>query len=201
MPETLPPQQPPAPIEPDEEPEEMEVEVNTKALVELDKWRKKSEKAGKLVTWHAVDLPTAIVQAVKAGVSWDDAREMVLQPEPTESDIIALARAIERAADVEAQKAVTLTPAPQPITVNLTANMPQPGEPTISVPVTVEPPVNNITVQPAESVVNVSPTPVNIKNNVTAQAGELNATLTLPKPPATEIVVGKDGKYKELRPK
>lgn len=59
-----------------------------RALVELDKWQNKCEKAGKLVTWHAVDLPAEIVRQVKAGeLTWDAAREQI-RGKQVESDAV-----------------------------------------------------------------------------------------------------------------
>lgn len=64
---------PPAPVQ--EQPQAEELEPPNKAIVELDKWRAKSEKAGKIVTWHAVDLPDEIVKAITAETTtWEMAR-------------------------------------------------------------------------------------------------------------------------------
>ena len=52
-------------------------EVDIKALVELDRWQEKSEKAGKIVKWHCVDLPLDVHKSVTEGMSWEDAREAV----------------------------------------------------------------------------------------------------------------------------
>lgn len=54
-----------------------------KAIVELDRWRVKSEKAGKLTVWHPVDLPAAAYEAIKAGESFADVRaRLVGKPNP-----------------------------------------------------------------------------------------------------------------------
>ncbi len=66
-----------------------------KALVELDKWQDKVTKAGKMVTWHAVNLSPEIVEAVKNGASWEEARAMISQPQ--DNAIKALADAINKA--------------------------------------------------------------------------------------------------------
>lgn len=55
-----------------------------KSLVELDKWEKKVQKAGKMVTWHAVDLQPDMVKAIFDGeLSFELAREQ-LKPENAE---------------------------------------------------------------------------------------------------------------------
>lgn len=89
----------PEPKEPEPtvtEPTEQEAPTkNTRAIVELDTWRRKSDKAGKVVTWHAVELSPDMVKSISEGsLSWDDAR---LQLAPM-SDIAKLAAAIEKAA-------------------------------------------------------------------------------------------------------
>jgi HK97 family phage portal protein len=49
-----------------------------KAIVELDRWEEKSNKAGKLVTFHPVDMPTDIHAAIKAErMTFAQARERV----------------------------------------------------------------------------------------------------------------------------
>lgn len=68
-----------------------------KALVELDKWEAKVKSAGKMITWHAVNLSPEIVKMVKSGMSFEDARAMI-GGEPTDS-VKALAMAINKAID------------------------------------------------------------------------------------------------------
>jgi len=80
----------PAPVE------EPVPDKTVKALVELDKWEKKVKAAGKMVTWHAVHLTHEIVNAVKAGSTFDEARAM-LREQPDTNDIKALAEAINNA--------------------------------------------------------------------------------------------------------
>ena len=204
-----PPAPPVVPAMPAPEPEPEPVEVApTKALVELDKWQAKSEKAGKLVTWHAVDLPYHIAEAVKAGMSWDEARERLRNGDFTDdqaksiapaAEILALAEAINRAAD--ATKAAPIQIPSPSYTVNLTAQMPAPGEPTITVNVpNIPAPVVTVNVpdQPAP-VVNVQPAQVTVKNNVTAIPGE--SKLVLPPPQPVEIVRDTNGLAKEIRAK
>jgi len=105
------------PQEPEDDAEEIPP-ATTKALVELDKWRDKSEKAGKLVTWHAVHLPTAITENIKSGdMSWVDARESLLpgcgaipdieEHKAAPAEIMALAAALNRIADGQAQNVQT----------------------------------------------------------------------------------------------
>ena len=179
--EIQPPAAPIAPAEPEQpepaqEPPADEIPpAMRKALVELDKWKLKSEKAGKLVTWHAVDLPVSVMDAVKSGMSWDDAREAVKSPapEPVKSpdDAAHVLRGLELA--VKALEPVAVQPAP--ITVNLTAQMPAVGEPsvTINVPAQPAPQVTvNVPEQPAPQVSvtnNVQPTPVTVQNQVDVQ--------------------------------
>jgi len=38
-----------------------------KALIELDRWEAKVTKAGKMVTWHAVDIPATVAKAITDG--------------------------------------------------------------------------------------------------------------------------------------
>lgn len=68
-----------------------------KALVELDKWERKVEASGKMVTWHAVNLSPEIVKAIKGGTSFVDARAMITAPK--DSAIMALADAINKAVE------------------------------------------------------------------------------------------------------
>ena len=70
-----------------------------KALVELDKWENKVKAAGKMVTWHPVNLSPEIVKAIKDGASFDEAREMVrgAKKEASHDAILELAAAINNA--------------------------------------------------------------------------------------------------------
>ena len=182
----------------------------TKALVELDKWQLKSEKAGKLVAWHAVSLGRDVAKAVQDGMTWDDAREMLTgaHDKPVEvierPDIKSLADAINRATDahVMTAKATNLPMMAAPsYVVNLTAQMPAPGEPTISVNVPQQAaPVVNVSVpeQPAP-IVNVTNDVAAPVVNVTAVPGESRLIMPAPKP--VEIIRNADGLAKEIRPK
>jgi phage portal protein BeeE len=75
-------------IKPEAVQEEEEKPVNKRALVELDKWEAKVQKAGKMVTWHAVDLSDEIVRAVKCGeMTFDQARQRI-KPMPAITDLL-----------------------------------------------------------------------------------------------------------------
>jgi len=80
-----------------------------KALVELDKWEDKVTKAGKMVTWHAVDLPADLCKDIKGGViTFAQARAglnpVTVTPEPEyKSEILVLAEAINKAVQSEAK--------------------------------------------------------------------------------------------------
>jgi len=77
----------------DGEPEE--TQEQTRALVELDKWKAKSDKAGKITAWHAKELSPDMVKAITEGaMTWEQAR---LQLTGRDAAIIALAKAIEGA--------------------------------------------------------------------------------------------------------
>jgi hypothetical protein len=57
-----------------------------KAIIELDRWEKKVEKAGKMVTWHAVDLPVDTVKAITDGtLSFAEARNRIV---PTSAGVV-----------------------------------------------------------------------------------------------------------------
>ena len=52
--------------------------VVPKALIELDRWEDKVNKAGKMVMWHPKDLDPDMVKAVKAGeITFTQAREQL----------------------------------------------------------------------------------------------------------------------------
>lgn len=71
-----------------------------KALVELDKWQDKVTKAGKPVTWHAVNVPPDITSSLKAGsISFDTARDMVRGAKPKPTDAAAVLEGIRIALD------------------------------------------------------------------------------------------------------
>lgn len=67
-----------------------------RALVELDKWQAKCERAGKVVTWHAVDLSPELVSAIKAGVmTWQQARDELLWQADAKAAVGALSRVVD----------------------------------------------------------------------------------------------------------
>lgn len=87
-----------------------------KAIVELDRWERKVDKAGKMVTWHAVDIPGDIAKAISDGaLSFDAARERLqgMDEDEKPSDVKYLADVLNRMFEEEAKKAVQ--PAPQPV--------------------------------------------------------------------------------------
>lgn len=47
------------------------------ALLELEKWERKSKKAGKVAEFTAYNIPAEIVDAIKGGATFDKAREML----------------------------------------------------------------------------------------------------------------------------
>lgn len=70
-----------------------------KQLVELDKWEKKVNMAGKMVTWHAVDLDAEIVKDIKSGaITFEQAREKIKAPKNDAAAVLeGLRLAIEHA--------------------------------------------------------------------------------------------------------
>ena len=152
-----------------------------KALVEMDKWEAKCNRAGKMVTWHNVNIPEDVFGTVKAMDDFAGAREaikgkgvpelvqqeLVQQPDPA---MMALAEALR-----EAAKAVSITPVqPQPtsFTISLPSDMVKMEQlPTV---VNVPAPVVNVS---------VSPTPVTIDNTVEP------ASVTVTPIPAAEVTV------------
>lgn len=187
-------------------PEPLEPE-QIKAMVELDKWRVKSTAAGKVTTWHPVYISDDIVQAVKSGMSWADAREaiknqtveIIAKPDP---GILALADAINKAADATKAAPVVVQSQTPNYVINLTANMPQPGEPSITVNVPQQPtPIVTVNIpdQPAPQVTVSVPQQAAPIINVTAIPGE--SRLIMPSPKPVEVVRDGNGVVKEIRPK
>lgn len=74
-----------------------------KAIVELDRWEAKVKAAGKMVTWHAVNISPELVKEIKSGsVTFEQARAMINPVTVTpameyKSDILTLAEAINKA--------------------------------------------------------------------------------------------------------
>jgi 2'-5' RNA ligase len=133
------------------------------------------------------------------GEDWYPFRLVGFENKSASPDILALAEAINRAAD--ATKAAPMPQVQPSYTFNLTAQMPAPGDPvitvnvptpqvTVNVPETSQPDVNvtvNVPEQPAPTV------------NVTAVPGE--SRLIMPQPKPVEIVRDQNGMAKEIRPK
>ena len=67
--------------------------------MELDKWEKKVNMAGKMVTWHAVDLDAEIVKDIKSGaITFEQAREKIKAPKNDAAAVLeGLRLAIEHA--------------------------------------------------------------------------------------------------------
>lgn len=76
-------------------------EVDTKALVEIGRWEKKSLSAGKLVTWHTVDIPedvrTHIIQHNDYKVAFSEARQMLSGERPTKADALTVLEGLKLA--------------------------------------------------------------------------------------------------------
>ena len=170
-----------AEVKPEPEADTVPPEV-VKALTELDKFEKKVNAAGKMVTWHAVSLAPDMVKAISSGeLSFEDARSQIAEPQEVtpviirdDSAIKSLAAQIERAVEA-AQKAEQ--PAPNYSftmpAITLTANMPEMGQPSVTF---------SPVIQPSDVVVqnnlqnNIEPTPVTIQqpiNQVIVQPAEV----------------------------
>jgi phage portal protein BeeE len=75
-----------------------------KALIELDRWQNKVTKAGKMVTWHAVDLPADMVKAITDGtMTFEQARER-LQGVETKSEAALVLEGIKLALNKEIEQ-------------------------------------------------------------------------------------------------
>ncbi len=78
-----------------ESPVEKAPNVNAKAMLELDRWERKSVKAEKVVTWHTAELSEDMVKALSDGsMTFAQARE-ALKVNP--DSVAKLAAAIEKA--------------------------------------------------------------------------------------------------------
>jgi len=47
------------------------------AMLEIDKWERKSKKLGKLAEFEAYNIPSDIVDSINKGTSFDEARKML----------------------------------------------------------------------------------------------------------------------------
>ena len=78
-------------------------QANTRAIVELGRWEKKSINADKLVTWHTVIIPEDVRRHVIDSQDWreafSEARQMLGGTKETAADIKYLADAINRLAE------------------------------------------------------------------------------------------------------
>lgn len=110
----------------------------------------------------------------------------------------ALAESIQAA--VKALAAPDTVPTPPPsMTINLTAQMPQPGEPSVTVNLPAPVVENNVTVQPADvvqapaPVVNVTndvkPTPVQVQTPVTVQPAQTQVVIKESKPRRVRVTL------------
>jgi hypothetical protein len=160
---------------------------------EMKVWRDKAFRALKNDKPQPIDFDVQTIPAplaadirVKlAGVKGERDIRAAFEIEPEQAaqpaELLTLAEALNRLAEAQATKAVPM-PAPQPITVNLTAQMPEPGQPAINVnvpEVKQAPPAITVNVpeQPAPvvTVVNeVQPAPV--ENNITVQPADVVIT-------------------------
>lgn len=75
-----------------------DTEKSWPAIVELDKWEKKVTTAGKMVTWHAVDLPDELVKEIKLGsLTFDQARAQLRSAKPLDPEATVVLKGIEQA--------------------------------------------------------------------------------------------------------
>lgn len=84
---------PPEPVQPVAQPGEGLVQggsgEKSRALVELDKWQAKVKRSGKMITWHAVDIPEDVFKAVSDGrLTFDKARERLRGGSSTPDDVL-----------------------------------------------------------------------------------------------------------------
>ena len=158
------------------------------ALLELDKWERKSKKLGKVAEFTAYNIPADVVEAVKSGTGFDQAREMLKSSNRDNSDIDKVIKMLElnlNNLDRETMKQednknvskikmeipqINVNVEPTPVTINvpqqpaplITVNVPEQPAPIVNVTADTQPPVVNI-------VNEVKPTPVTIKNNIAAK--------------------------------
>jgi hypothetical protein len=74
------------------------------AMLELEKWERKSKKAGKLAEFEAYNIPSEIVDSINNGTTFEDAKKMLrdgsVMPESTKDygdAILKLAESIDKA--------------------------------------------------------------------------------------------------------
>ena len=171
---------PPAPVVPEvAQPEAKPVPpAVVKQLVELDKWERKVSAAGKMITWHEVDLSSDIAEQIQGGsLSFADARKAIgtINDTPTtdappprdDTAIKSLAAAINAAMMNNDAQPVNVTvhnhPAAAPI-VNVENKSADSPAPIINVNVP-EQAAPNVNIQPAAVTVNVPEQPAPVVNN------------------------------------
>jgi hypothetical protein len=165
-----------------DEPEEKVKDIRP-AMLEIDKWERKSNKLGKLAEFEAYNIPGEIVDSINNGTTFEEARKMLrsesikpianaLMFESQKRDysydaLKAIADAINNANMIEAVKQQSMSIMMPAITLN--ANMPDQGQSGVTVNIPEQPtPIVNIA-QPNIAVKNeVNPTPIKIENNVKA---------------------------------
>ena len=131
------------------------------AMLELDKWERKQKKAGKPVEFVAYNIPAEIVECIKNGTSFADAREMlkahtnpvIAKDDSTDKIIKMLELSLTLIEKENAAKMVEPSSYNFPITVNV-------------------PPATVNTIPAPEVTVNVDPTP--IENNVNVEGNTIN---------------------------
>jgi hypothetical protein len=164
--------------------------LNFEQFEEMKLWRDKAFRALKNGKEQPIDFDVQTIPAplaadirVKlAGVKGERDIRAAFEIEPEQAaqpaELLTLADALNRLAEAQATKTLPI-PAPQPITVNLSAVMPEPGQPAINVNVpetkNVPPAITvNVPEQPAP-VVNVTNEvqPAPVENNITVQPADV----------------------------
>jgi len=164
------------------------------AMLELEKWERKARKAnGKPVEFIAYNIPAEVVSAVKAGMTFADARLMLQgqpdKPKEINPDLENLVKALD--VTIKAMEISAAQPAQkqEPMTLNI-HNYPG-KEPEVKADSS---PVINI---PA-TVVNVAPGPAPVVNNVInvpeQEAPTVNVNMPTPEKKKAKVTRGQDGK-------
>jgi len=186
-----------------EQPQEPIPPAISKALVELNKWEDKVRKAGKMVTWYPAYIPAHVAKAVNdERMTFDEAHQAIVNPEAPKdnSELKALAEAINKAAERVEQQPITINMPPVALTINEKA-VEVVATPAVTVTPVQQPPVVNVTnevkVEPTpvtiQNDVMVEPTPVTVQNDVTVQPADV---VLPPFPTEAEITTDKQGRKK-----
>lgn len=70
-------------------PPAQEQQPPNKSLVELERWQQKVDKAGKMITWHPVDIPADMAKDITSGaLSFGDARLQLVGPQKGAAEIL-----------------------------------------------------------------------------------------------------------------